>query len=87
MIDDELLPEGLLMLEPRDLYDRCFVGVGRRFDHTFAVYSIPCVLEAIASESDDDEPMIAAREHFEYNMVTSWVGDDTWGFITPVDDL
>lgn len=87
---DDLFPEGeeILLLEPRERFDQCIVGVGRRFNHTFAIYSEPRVLAVLAEDAteDDDDPETSAREHFEYNIVGGWVGDGTPAFITPIED-
>jgi hypothetical protein len=82
--------DDLLVLEPRDFYDRFIVGIGRRFHDTFVVYDLPALLEAMATDfaddvDDDDDPMTTAIEHFEFNVIGGWVGDTTPGFISHTD--
>ena len=85
-LDDEL--EGLLVLEPRSEFDPAILGVVRRFNHTFTVYSERKVLDIIEAQMEPSEPDEdrgeLAREYFEFNVVGAWVGDDTPGFMTPL---
>ena len=69
----------ILLLEPRDEYDRCFV-----------VYSKKCVLDYLISEitgdaaPDDDvdfPPDLQALEHYQFNIVGGWLGDGTPAFM------
>lgn len=82
--------EEILMLEPREQFDECLLGVGRRFHDTFAVYSMKCVLDELAKDAPDDDPDyppdLSAREYFEFNTVGAWVGSGTWAFIDDTDD-
>jgi hypothetical protein len=89
VIVDDLLPEGSLLLEPRSEFDKCILGVGRRFHDTVVVYSETCILEALAADmvtDDEDEPETMAREHFEFNVIGGWVGEATPGFLTLLDE-
>jgi hypothetical protein len=79
--------DGLLYLEPRDLYDPCIVGVGRRFHDTFLIYDIDKIIEALTKDgveggADYDEAREDAREHFEFNVIGGWVGNATPGFVS-----
>lgn len=82
----DLDAEDLLLLEPRAMYDRCLLGIARRFTSTFAVYDEECVLDAIAADADDDDedPTTTAREHYEFNIVGGWVGDGTPAFLSQI---
>jgi hypothetical protein len=67
------------LLEPRDEYDACVIGIGYRFSSgPLAVYSIPKVLQVMESWGMDDQE---AQEFFEYNTIGSWMGDGTPMFI------
>lgn len=72
--------EGLHVLEPRSQYDRCIVGVVLRGNARFVLYDKACVIESNI-DSDDEDAEQDAIDHFEFNMLGSWVGDDTPGYI------
>lgn len=80
----------ILLLEPRDEYDRCIVGIVERFNSVFVVYSKKCVLDYLISEitgdaaPDDDvdfPPDLQALEHYQFNIVGGWLGDGTPAFM------
>lgn len=75
----------ILLLEPRETFDACLVGVAERFNSVFAVYSRKCVLEAFARDMPDDDPDyppdLAALEHYSFNVVGGWLGDGTPAFM------
>jgi hypothetical protein len=71
--------EEACVLEPRDVFDSCIVGIGYRFgDGPLAVYCIPKVLEAMQTEDMDEE---ATREYFEFNTLRAWMGNGTPLFV------
>lgn len=63
-----------LRLEPREDYDPCIVGVGRRFNDTVLTYSIKAILDMHVRGGMTYEE---AGEHFEYNTIGGWYGDQT----------
>ena len=71
--------EGLLLLEPRDKYDPCLVGVvrGAGMDSR-ACYSYEKVMEAILQDGHSLED---AQEHFSYNVIGAYVGLNTPCFL------
>lgn len=84
MISEELL-DGCLVMEPRDMYDPCIVGVVERMGNRFALYSRAKVLAALAAEfAEDDDPWTAAQEWYDFNSNGGWYGENTWAFL--VDD-
>jgi hypothetical protein len=85
--DDEDLEVPLLA--PREDFDKCLVGVARRFNSTFAVYSQKCVLEVLAEGMDDDPEYpadLSAREFFEFNTIGGWIGEGTPAFLQDEED-
>ena len=81
MLDEieDILSEGeALLMEPRDQYDSCLVGVGYRFhDGPLAVYDIDRVLSVLGEEMSEGD----AQEWFEYNTLGAWVGEGTPIFV------
>lgn len=77
----------ILLLEPRDVYDPCLVGVVERFNDTFALYDRQKVIEAIMASSEGDEEdedydaRTSAMEHYQFNIVGGWVGSGTPAFL------
>jgi hypothetical protein len=70
------------LLEPRDEYDACVIGLGYRFSSgPLAVYSIPKILEVMEGWGMDEEE---AMTNFEYNTIGAWMGDGTPIFIYPL---
>jgi len=82
-VDDDERFDGLLLLEPREMYDKCILGVARRFNDRFVMYDQNCVLNAMAESMipDGGDAWVEAVEFFEYNTVGAWVGEHTPGFL------
>jgi hypothetical protein len=87
--------DGLLLLEPRSEFDQCILGVAERFNDRFVLYSRKCIIDqltmdeetSVAAESEacpDCDPREAAYEHYSFNILGSFVGETTPGFL--VDD-
>ena len=76
---EDILSEGeALLMEPRDQYDSCLVGVGYRFhDGPLAVYDMDRVLSVLGEEMSEGD----AQEWFEYNTLGAWVGEGTPIFV------
>jgi hypothetical protein len=82
--EDSLEDSGAMLLEPREDYDSCVVGIGHRFhDGPLAVYSIPKVLQVLEGWGMTREE---AEEFFEYNTIGAWAGDGTPLFVWLTDD-
>ena len=81
MLDEieDILSEGeALLMEPRDQYDSCLVGVGYRFhDGPLAVYDMDRVLSVLGEEMSEGD----AQEWFEHNTLGAWVGEGTPIFV------
>jgi len=82
LCEDLGLPEDALLLEPREQFDPCLIGVcafsGR------AIYSVEKIVNAIMQEIMSDDPDLnaeraeeMAEEHYSYNIEGSFVGDMT----------
>jgi hypothetical protein len=83
-VEEALAENEACLLEPRDEYDSCVIGIGYRFSSgPLAVYSIPKVLKVMEGWGMDEE---GAQEFFEYNTVGAWMGDGTPLFIYPFSD-
>ena len=81
MLDEieDILSEGeALLMEPRDQYDSCLIGVGYRFrDGPLAVYDMDRILSVLGEEMSEGD----AQEWFEYNTLGAWVGEGTPIFV------
>ena len=68
---DATMPEGTLLLEPRDLFDPCVVGAAHRAGEVVAVYSQRCVLDALVADGMDEDD---ALDHYGFNVsgVLGW---------------
>lgn len=82
-IDNDPQYADLLLLEPRSMYDQCIVGVVRRFNDRFVLYSQDCVLNAMTESMipEGGDAWTEAVEFFEYNTIGAWVGEHTPGFL------
>ena len=84
-IEDVLAENDACLLEPRDEYDACIIGIGYRFtEGPLAVYSIPMVLKVMEGWGMDEQE---AQEYFEYNTIGAWMGDGTPIFIHPFSEV
>jgi hypothetical protein len=82
MTEFELEATSVLVLEPhKGFFEKALVGVARQAHHSLAVYSTRKVIDVLMADgaSFDD-----AYEHFEYNVVGSYVGEETPIFL---DDM
>jgi hypothetical protein len=63
-----------------DNYDDCIVGVSERFGcGSHVVYDLRKVLNRLIESGMTEEE---AQEYYEYNMIGSYVGENTPSFIT-----
>ena len=88
MPDEDPLYEGLLLLEPRTEFDQCIIGVARRFNDRFVLYSKQCVLQQLTDDmkkGEDDYQQ--AIEHFEFNIAGAFVGEHTPGFLEDENEV
>jgi hypothetical protein len=78
-IEDLLAENEALLLEPRDEYDSCVVGIGYRFHAgPLAVYSIPKTIKVMKGWGMDEDE---AQEFFDFNTLGAWMGDGTPVFV------
>ncbi len=74
---EEYVDEGALLMEPREQYDKCIVGVtyyGDKF-----VYDANLVIQSLITDQEMTEE--EALDWFEYNVIGSYMGDGTPIFI------
>ena len=77
--------EGMMMLEPRDAYDGCILGVVSRFGQDDVIcYDLQAVLRVLQSDGMDGE---GAREFFDFNILGAYVGSGTPCFLDGVTYL
>ena len=73
-----------LVMEPRAEYDSCIAGIGwRTASDPVLVYDRAKILEFLQTEMTEED----AIEHYEFNIVGSWVGDGTPIFVELIDDI
>ena len=73
----EFYNEDLMLM---DDYNDCIVGVAERFGSgSHVVYDLNKVLNKLVESGMNEEE---AREYYEFNMIGSYVGDNTPSFIT-----
>ena len=78
-VEEVLAENEACLLEPRDEYAACIVGIGYRMSAgPLAVYSIPLVLKVMEGWGMDEEE---AQEFFEFNTIGAWMGDGTPMFV------
>lgn len=77
---DEFVDE-YIRLEPREDFDLCIVGVGRRFNDTVLIYSTQKILDMLVAQGSDPDEV---DEHFEYNIIGGWLGSGTPIFLHDV---
>ena len=67
-----------MALEPREEYDSCIAGIGwRTASDPVLIYDRAKILEFLQTEMTEED----AIEHYEFNIVGSWVGDGTPIFV------
>ena len=59
-------------------FEGAFIGVGRRHGQPdLAVYSVEKAVKEIIAKSDAKLTREEALDHFQYNLLGSWLGDST----------
>ena len=78
-IEEVLADNEAVLLEPRDEYDACIIGIGCRFSSgPLAVYSMPKVLKVMEGWGMDED---GAQEYFNFNTLGAWMGNGTPLFV------
>ena len=71
-----------MALDPREEYDSCIAGIGwRTASDPVLIYDRAKILEFLQTEMTEED----AIEHYEFNIVGSWVGDGTPIFVELID--
>ena len=70
----------LLLMEPREQFDKCVVGIGQRFTSRFVVYDRACVLRVLGEDMSAED----AEEYFDFNVIGAWVGEATPAFLETI---
>ena len=73
-----------IRLEPREDFDPCIVGIGRRFNDTVLVYSTKAIIDMHVRGGMEVEEAI---EFFEVNTVGGWFGEGTPIFLADTPDI
>jgi hypothetical protein len=77
---DEVLTDECVLLA--DGFEEAFMGIGRQFNRTFAVYDrTKCIEILIAQGLSEDE----AEEHFQFNTEGAYVGENTPAFVETLE--
>ena len=82
---EEKYPD-LMMLEPREIYDKAIVGVVERINLTAFCYDTKEILNILAEPEYRMTPE-QALEHFEFNIRGSYVGEHSPVFLDRKVDL
>ena len=56
-----------------DGFADAFVGIGRQFDKTVAIYSRRKCIEVLMRDMDEQQ----AEEYFDFNIAGAWIGETT----------
>lgn len=67
-----------------DGFDEALIGCGERMGVCVAIYSISKCIEVLMKDNMTDEE---AMEYFEYNVLGSYMGENTPMFCTLLDEL
>lgn len=77
---DELLDgDEAMLLEPREVFDPCVIGIASRIGLRVAAYDTELVIAALQEHQGMDEE--EAREYFDFNIAGAWVGEGSPLFI------
>jgi hypothetical protein len=74
-LDEHLADETVLLA---DGFDDAFVGIGRQFSITFAVYDRQKCIEILTAQGMSEDE---AEEHFQFNIEGAYAGENTPAFL------
>ena len=78
----ELHPD-LLLLEPRETYDKCIVGLARSAGESCSVcYDASKVIECLIRDGMTEEE---ADDFFDFNIIGAYMGEHTPTFLWPLE--
>lgn len=83
-LDEILDGDEAMLLEPREVFDPCVIGIAERANLRVAAYSIARIIQALQDYHGMDEE--EAHEWFSFNMVGAWVGDGSPVYIDELGD-
>lgn len=70
----------MMRLEPADHYDEAIIGVASRCGHEdILAYDADLIIQLLMNDGMTEEDAV---EHFEYNVIGSWVGEGTPIFVS-----
>ena len=75
------IDDNALLLEPREYYDKCIIGTTYYGDR--AIYDSELVLQSLMTDQEMTEE--EALDWFEYNIVGSYLGEQTPIFLRGVE--
>jgi hypothetical protein len=78
-LDRILDGDDAMLLEPRDLFDACVIGIAERINLRVAAYDVAKVLQVLMDHHGMDEE--EAEEYFDFNIAGSWVGEGSPVFV------
>lgn len=84
MLDELLEGDDAMLLDPREVFDACVIGIAERINLRVAAYDVDKVLQALIDHHGMDED--EAQEYFDYNIAGSWVGEGSPVFVYPFGD-
>jgi hypothetical protein len=75
----------MMRLEPAEFFDKAIIGTAHRCGHDdILAYDRELIIHLLMEDGMTEEDAI---EHFEYNIIGSWVGEGTPIFISKDDSL
>lgn len=80
-----IVDEEMLVIEPRELFDKAIVGfVERCGQEQIACYSYDKIIDLLIEDGCTE---LEALDHFHYNIGGAWHGDRTPCFLHGVEDV
>lgn len=73
LIDELLEGSDAMLLEPREVFDHCVIGIAERVNLRVAAYDSSKVIQALQDYHGMDED--GATEWFDFNIMNAWVGE------------
>lgn len=83
-LDDLLDGDNAMLLEPREQFDPCVIGIAERIGLRVAAYDAARVIQALIEHDGMDED--EACEWFEFNIRGAWVGEGSPVFVDLLED-
>lgn len=72
--------DDLMFLDPPEIFDKCILGVSESIASPIQIcYSVDKIISALEEDMNIDRDV--AMEHFEFNILGSYMGDNTPRFV------